>query len=80
MKTLFLYTTSACHLCEQAEALISPMLESLKLELGLVEISDSDELMNRYGIKIPVLGLKQSTNELAWPFSKTEFVEFIEKS
>ena len=76
MKTLLLYTTLGCHLCEQAEALLLPVLDYLKgsypdgVNLKLVEISDSETLVERYGIRIPVIRVEGQEEELGWPFDQ----------
>ncbi len=76
MKTILLYTTQACHLCEQAEALLGPVLDYLnatlaeKVQLRHVEISDSTELVEQYGIRIPVIKVQGQEQELGWPFDQ----------
>jgi hypothetical protein len=77
MKTLYLYTTQACHLCEQAEALLTPQLQTHDCHLERVEISGSDELMERYGIRIPVLQRLDSGAELGWPFDADQLRVFL---
>ncbi|WP_104202460.1 glutaredoxin family protein [Billgrantia saliphila] len=54
MTHLTLYTTLGCHLCERLEALLS-QLHRGELKLSRVEISEDDDLMARYGVRIPVL-------------------------
>jgi hypothetical protein len=73
-----LFGTSACHLCELAEG----MLEALCLQCpGLlyqkVDISNSDELFARYGVRIPVLRDDAGDRELGWPFSEVELRAFV---
>lgn len=63
-QTLWLYATSACHLCEQAEAL----LQRLGWSVETVEIADDEALLERYGTRIPVLRHAQTGRELDWPF------------
>jgi len=67
-----LYGTSACHLCEIAEA----MLEGQGAVFDKVDISTSDDLFERYGVRIPVLR-RPDGRELGWPFSETELAEFL---
>ena len=77
----YLFTTSGCHLCEQAHALVIPLLNN-RWPLQLVEISDSEELMEKYGVRIPVLGVLTVAGlwrEMAWPFGAEETREFIAK-
>ena len=75
-RELILYSTSACHLCETALALIEPSLISLAITLKEVDISESDELMALYGIRIPVLKFANESQELGWPFSEADFLAF----
>lgn len=63
-ETLRLYLTSACHLCEQAEAL----LQALSIRVETVEIADDEQLLARYGVRIPVLHDVHTDRELDWPF------------
>lgn len=76
MQELLLYTTQGCHLCEQAEELLQPVLDYInaKLEkevvLMPVEISESEDLVEQYGIRIPVLRVQGQSEELGWPFDQ----------
>ncbi|MDT8397917.1 MAG: glutaredoxin family protein [Pseudomonadales bacterium] len=72
-----LYTTTSCHLCEQAEALLSPFLEREQLRLETVEITQSAALVDRYGSRIPVLGIGGRSGELDWPFDAGQLAVFI---
>lgn len=76
MTHLVFYTTLGCHLCEQALALISPELPA-GCELEQVDISDSDELMTRYGIRIPVVARLDNNTEIGWPFDREAFLSFL---
>jgi hypothetical protein len=87
VRTLRLYTTAGCHLCEQAEQLLPPVLAyfsntqhkacGLEVEWERVEISDSHELFERYGMHIPVIGVADSDDELAWPFDQAQVFQFL---
>ncbi len=54
MIRLRLYTTLGCHLCEQLEAFLMTLAAG-EIELERVEISTDDALIERYGVRIPVL-------------------------
>lgn len=54
MKRLTLYTTLGCHLCEQLEAELA-RLGCADIELERVEIAVDEALVERYGVRIPVL-------------------------
>lgn len=83
VRTLTLYTTLGCHLCEQAEAVIGPQLASGQWRLQSVDIAQSDELIERYGVRIPVVAKmaeNDSSNvvaELGWPFDSHQFALFL---
>lgn len=68
MPRYILYGTSGCHLCEQATELLEMLLPAANAALVQVDISESDELVSRYGIRIPVLKSMTDGSELGWPF------------
>lgn len=72
---LTLYSTSACHLCELAETL----LHERGAAFAVVDISDSDELFQRYGMSIPVLQ-RGDGRELNWPFDADQLQAFLESA
>lgn len=74
---LVLYSTSACHLCEQALALIQAVLGET-VQLREVDISGSEALFQRYGTTIPVLLRPSTGQELNWPFTAVEVLRFLE--
>ncbi len=65
---LILYSTGACHLCEQALRLLRPLVNE-DCRVQEVDISESAALCRRYGLLIPVLHLPATGAELLWPFS-----------
>ncbi len=77
MRTLTLFNTSACHLCEQAEALIVPELARTQEFLLRKDISESDQLMQRYALTIPVLHRDDTDTELNWPFTRSDLRQFL---
>lgn len=74
---LILYTTAGCHLCEQAEAVLRNELGGFNLQL--VDIADSEELVARYGLRIPVLRVGGSDAELGWPFNAFTVADFLDQ-
>lgn len=77
MKNYRLYGTSACHLCELAQGMIvaeEPLRGGFVVEE--VDISESDVLFERYGVRIPVLQHPDG-RELNWPFSQVQLREFL---
>ena len=77
MELLF-YTTSQCHLCELAEALLvsTPMPEPIPVDV--VYIAQSEELVERYGTRIPVLRRNDTGVELDWPFTRDDLLTFLQ--
>jgi len=76
-----LFGTAACHLCELAEALLEAQCQNCPdLSYDKVDISDCDELFDRYGLRIPVLREKSGGGELGWPFSAEELRAFLESA
>lgn len=81
MKKLVFYTTSACHLCELAEALLQQLNPEMVI-IEAVDISESDALIEQYGTRIPVLSdpdaEKSHPNELSWPFDQEQLLDYLE--
>ncbi|MGI9275374.1 MAG: glutaredoxin family protein [Endozoicomonas sp.] len=76
MKQLYLYTTSGCHLCEMAEEILVTLAAEGVIQWLPVEISDSDELVDRYGVHIPVVRSEQHDQEIGWPFSRQKLKQW----
>lgn len=74
---LTLHGTSACHLCEQAEAVLQRILNTGLLEsVVVVDISEDDALMQRLALRIPVLQRPDGA-ELDWPFDEAAVAAFV---
>lgn len=71
-----LYSTSACHLCEQATEILKA-LQSHDFRWQEIDISDEDLLLNRYGSRIPVLRHTSSGLELNWPFGRNDVISLL---
>ena len=52
-----LYTRPGCHLCDEAKALIGPMLERAGATLREINIDEDETLRERYNTDIPVIFL-----------------------
>jgi hypothetical protein len=75
-----LYTTLGCHLCEQAEQMLLAVLPQFPaLDLLAIEISDDPALVQRYGLRIPVICLSGATEELGWPFDDASLVDYLRR-
>ncbi|WP_196140445.1 glutaredoxin family protein [Aliikangiella sp. G2MR2-5] len=81
-ETIQLFTTAGCHLCEQAEAMFEYLVKndkdvSSRLTMLPVEIAGDEALVERYGVRIPVLA--KSDQELGWPFELEELKDWLLK-
>jgi len=75
---LLLYGTDHCHLCDEAENLIYRALEGRSYDLSKVDISESDALLEKFSLSIPVLALEQKDEStLNWPFCETDVILFV---
>ena len=72
-----LYGTSACHLCEEAEAIINPIQHRFGFMLQKIDVAENDALISQYGTKIPVLYCEKTTQSLEWPFDESKLIHFI---
>ena len=53
--TFILYTKDKCHLCEKAKEELRKAAESIPFSYEEVDIYQRDELVEKYGLMIPVL-------------------------
>jgi hypothetical protein len=70
--------TEGCHLCDIAEQVLVSSLSSDKHSVDYVDIAYDDQLLERYGEKIPVFLHEASGEALCWPFGETELNSFLE--
>jgi hypothetical protein len=68
VKELIIYSTLGCHLCELAKTQIEPLLEPFALKLKEIDIADDEKLLEKYGVRIPVIRLEGNIKEMSWPF------------
>ena len=71
------YTTSGCHLCEQAESMLTALLSFHPHSVEAVDIAEGDALVELYGLRIPVLRRDSDGAELGWPFTSSELEAFL---
>jgi hypothetical protein len=60
-----------------AREIISPLLNNYSLRLEEIDIAESDELIERYGVRIPVLKSPQHIDDLGWPFDSVQADNFL---
>lgn len=71
-----LYSTSGCHLCEQAYQLLTQA--NIADPITIVDIAFDDKLFSRYGVTIPVVEFQGV--ELNWPFDFNELTQWLENN
>jgi len=73
---LTLYTGPNCHLCDQAKSLIYSVLQGTDWVLQEINITDDEDLKERYGIRIPVMAVPDG-REKGWPFTQGQVKQLI---
>lgn len=73
-----LLSTLGCHLCEVAEGELMPLVEH-GLLVELLDIADDPQLVERYGLRIPVLRRIDTGAELDWPFDGEQIAFFLSR-
>lgn len=78
--TLYLsfFSTSHCHLCESAESILLTVAEQTDIEYQVVEVADSDALLELYGVRIPVIKRLDTQAEIGWPFTAEDLAQFLQ--
>jgi len=78
---LTFYTTDGCHLCEEAKLLLQRFLSDQpeRYQVEIVDIIQSDELVEKYGVKIPVVKIVTCVESLGWPFDYVALLEYVNK-
>lgn len=76
---LTFYTTEGCHLCEDAKALLQQLLAQNpeRYQIEIIDIADSDALIEQYGTRIPVVKVNIDNNDLGWPFNLGMLETFV---
>jgi hypothetical protein len=75
---ILFYTTSGCHLCETALLMVNSLQEkSTSISIKLIDISSDPLLVEKYGVRIPVLRHFDLGKELGWPFDEDALAKFI---
>lgn len=77
MISLMLYSTAGCHLCELAEQQLREAQTQVSLQWRWTEIVDSEDLMARYAVRIPVVAESVSGAEIGWPFDQSELQNWL---
>jgi hypothetical protein len=70
-----LYGTEFCHLCDEAEV----VLREIGIAADYIDIAEDDGMLEKYGMRIPVLQRMDTGSELGWPFDAASVLAFMEK-
>jgi len=75
---LSFYTTDGCHLCEEAKVLLQQLLaqQPERFQIEVVDIIESNDLVEQYGTRIPVVVREGDQQDLGWPFDYFELQRF----
>lgn len=71
-----LFGTLGCHLCEDAEQVLQPLVAQ-GLVVELLDIIDSPHWLERYALTIPVLRRVDTGQELNWPFDQQDVLQLL---
>ena len=75
MAELILYHTEFCHLCEEAESIM--LQAGLAQRYRRIDIEPDEDLLEQYGVRIPVLKRMDTGQELSWPFDLDNIADFL---
>ncbi|NVJ49035.1 MAG: glutaredoxin family protein [Gammaproteobacteria bacterium] len=82
MKTITLFSTDGCHLCEQAIGMFYYGVQAgcyqSPVSLTIVDIISDDELTALYGERIPVF--KYQDRELGWPIELAQLADWVNQN
>ncbi|MCF8157870.1 MAG: glutaredoxin family protein [Burkholderiaceae bacterium] len=76
-KEYILYGTSGCHLCDEAESIVSAAIINQSIIFIKQDIINDDHLLHQYALTIPVFKSLATKEELCWPFTKEVIQAFI---
>jgi len=68
-----LYGTPFCHLCAEAEAI----LRRAGFPAIKIDITENQDLFEKYSLRMPVLQRIDNDAELAWPFDADAVSRFL---
>jgi len=75
---LSFYTTDGCHLCEEAKVFLQQLLaqQPERFQVEVIDIVESNNLVEQYGTRIPVVVREGAQQDLGWPFDYIELQRF----
>ena len=72
------FTTEGCHLCEQAGRIIDALHDRYSFEMEIVDIATEEDLVQKFGLSIPVLLNIENNEVLYWPFDRDGVVNLLD--
>ncbi len=72
---ILLFSTQFCHLCDEAEAMLSNICAIIDCPYEKIDIVDDELLFEQYRNTIPVIS--HQDQKLLWPFSDADLRAFI---
>lgn len=76
-KKIILISGPNCHLCDQAKAILYPLLEVKNIQLNELNVRDDAALFEQYGLRIPVVVFADG-REKGWPFTTAQIARMID--
>lgn len=78
MQKFLLLGTAGCHLCEEAELILTECGQlNSQMEVEIIDIAEEEHWQALYAIRIPVLLHTESQKALFWPFTADDVTDFI---
>lgn len=77
MPDLCFYTTSGCHLCDQAWVLLEPIAKRKGLSIQRVDVLKDPDAEALFAEHIPVVTATKSTETLYWPFTAEDIYRWL---
>ena len=71
------YHTSDCHLCDEAEEMISPLLIAAGVVAEAIDVADDLDAFARFGMQIPVLYFPATDTSVLWPFDRQTVAQLL---
>ena len=77
MKKLLLYSRVQCHLCEELLNELEPLLEASGASVRVIDIEGDPSLVDRYGLRIPVLASEDGQELSLYPLQAARVREYL---
>mgnify|MGYP002856082362 FL=1 len=65
-------------MCEHAERILDDLRKRSMFALEVIDIATEAELVEKYGLRIPVLLNVETQRQLYWPFNADEIVTLLD--